>query len=641
MKGKNKMTRIFLCFFLFFSLLNTSVYAGTAQDNPMVSVKLMKDLGNVTELTFALSEKYNLKESNQTLAASSYQIRVVQGSLVLSQGTNILAREPKLTIEPQYYGTNSLLSINQRPYMGEVQFQLENGLFIRPVNRLPLEDYLKGVVPLEMPASWEIEALKAQAVAARTYTMTKIHQVIDDTTNFQVYGGYQWHDKSTQAVEETRGQVLSYKGALIDAPYSSSNGGMTEFSGSIWNGLDYLPAQADPFDPQNKWTLSFQRQQIPMSDKDLRNPDLWWSSIKETDSAISESIKKWLQQNGYENHNIKLLEISHLSFSEDKTKGNRIKSGAIALEFLAKHDRSGYIRNEDGSIKVIHMEKDNIPSTSLRRLLGGGTIFKSYYINSLSEAADRYTIEGLGYGHGVGMSQYGAQARAKSGMHAGEILSYYYPGTDLSGSGSQVSKPVHPPRDIPLTPPVPSAPEQSPKLPDQGKQTVLASLGISAPKLILGSSEKITIKYELQQPAAVNVHVFDSMGKIRRVITNGSNQGLGTKVVEWDGYGLSPGNYTIVVEAKDDSGVSSNKAAKIELVGQTAALRSVSGKIGVIKASVPIGLRSNTSFQTKPIKLLKNGDRVQLIGKQDSWYKVKYGTQLGFVPDNYVSVSMK
>ena len=77
-------------------------------------------------------------------------------------------------------------------YLGNIQFTIESQKYVRPINTLPLEDYLKGVVPGEMPAGWSVEALKAQAIAARTYVKTKAASVIDDTISYQAYDGYIW-----------------------------------------------------------------------------------------------------------------------------------------------------------------------------------------------------------------------------------------------------------------------------------------------------------------------------------------------------------------------------------------------------------------------------------------------------------------
>lgn len=118
---------------------------------------------------------------------------------------------------------------------------------------LDLEEYLRGVVPSEMPASWPLEALKAQAVAARTYAARRAGKGkgydLDDTANSQAYRTDYFRNSTDAAIQSTRGQVLCYKGSLIDAVYSSSNPGHTRSAEERWgNAVPYLIRREDPYD---------------------------------------------------------------------------------------------------------------------------------------------------------------------------------------------------------------------------------------------------------------------------------------------------------------------------------------------------------------------------------------------------------
>lgn len=164
----------------------------------------------------------------------------------------------------------SFLSLNGKSYRGI--FLLKNttrGLSL--VNILNLEDYLKGVVPLELsPTTFNaLEALKAQAVAARTYALKNLgrnnHLGFDltDTQSSQVYGGMSAeHPLSNQAVEETAGEVIVYRGELIDALYTSTCGGMTEDSENVFSGkpVPYLKSTACVYEKQPEWTLETNRE---------------------------------------------------------------------------------------------------------------------------------------------------------------------------------------------------------------------------------------------------------------------------------------------------------------------------------------------------------------------------------------------
>lgn len=127
------------------------------------------------------------------------------------------------------------------------------------IRLLELEEYLRGVVPSEMPASWPMEALKAQAVASRTYAMRKIEKRskypfdVDDTTNYQAFRlGYS-KPTTDLAIEKTKDMYLTYDGAVIDAVFSSSNGGSITSAAERWGGdVPYLIAKPDPFCERKK-----------------------------------------------------------------------------------------------------------------------------------------------------------------------------------------------------------------------------------------------------------------------------------------------------------------------------------------------------------------------------------------------------
>src|SRR6266852_4443320 len=170
----------------------------------------------------------------------------------------------------QVMGGDFRSGAEQRRYAGLLQIIPKGGATVLPVNVLPMEDYLKGVVPAEMPAYWGVEALKAQAIAARTYAMHKISGGGDfdlEGNQFdQAYSGLTEQVKaSSDAVDATKGQVLTYNGQLLSALYMASGGGHTENSeyGFIhWNhglkpavNLPYLRGIADPLDRAPSWQV--------------------------------------------------------------------------------------------------------------------------------------------------------------------------------------------------------------------------------------------------------------------------------------------------------------------------------------------------------------------------------------------------
>ncbi|MEW5762294.1 MAG: SpoIID/LytB domain-containing protein, partial [Bacillota bacterium] len=170
-----------------------------------------------------------------------------------------------------------------RRYRGNLEIRTGGeGLLV--INELPLEQYLYSVVPSEMPSSWPLEALKAQALAARTYALKRIEGArgapfhVTPTQDNQVYHGYDHESPSTtRAVEETRGKVLVYatpsgpsrggvRGELVDAFFHSSNGGFTERAEDVWlQSVPYLEAKPDPYDANPKhynWQVVYTAEQL-------------------------------------------------------------------------------------------------------------------------------------------------------------------------------------------------------------------------------------------------------------------------------------------------------------------------------------------------------------------------------------------
>ncbi|MBT9141462.1 MAG: Amidase enhancer [Dehalococcoidia bacterium] len=462
------MKRVVISLFLAVILVLPFFFPVKAEANvtacgPQIAVRLSNFLGNREAVTFAVVGEYVFSADNRPLAQNvRFTVRRENSELVLFRGSERLGSfGNSFTVRPLSYNTSSFITIESptavsptasRDYLGEITFTIENGRFIRPINRLPLEDYLKGVVPREMPALWPIEALKAQAVAARTFALRRVNQIIGDTQQFQVYGGFPrepWTSRTSLAVEETRGQVLFFNNALAETLYSSSNGGFTESNSNAWGRaqLAYLPSQADSFDPQNGWAVNLHRQQIDLAGRDLANPALWWSSVNERDLVIANNLKLWLGQNGFAGLELKIVAIPDLQVAEERNSSGRRVRASITLEFISRRVDGTFVMNENGSVRITRSEHNNIPITILRAMLGTMQM-RSLLVDSFVANGAGYSLAGRGFGHGVGMSQHGARVMADRGYSFIEILNFYYPGTALINQ--------------PWAAPAPSLPEEQP-----------------------------------------------------------------------------------------------------------------------------------------------------------------------------------
>lgn len=372
--------------------------------------------GSTSAITDSL--KNSLAKQVYLKKNQNYQLNISNGKISLKG----IKTYNTVRVVPEKYSTKNVLQIAGKPYLGNVNFAIESG-YIRPTNEnIPFEDYLKGVVPNEMPASWHVEALKAQAVAARTYSVKSIGKVVPDTTAFQVYGGYNWYTNSTKAVDATKGRVLKYNNQLISATYYSSNGGYTEASEEVWgNALPYLVAKKDTKDPVNAWTLKLSKKQLGTT-LTASTAASEWSKAKEANAADLAGLKSWLLKNKETAaSDMRIASISSLTFS-GKTKGQRAKTVSIKLNY--------HLKNKTGTYTVNKSTTASMKMTEFRTVMGA-TKVKSTFASVKNNTND-FTISGKGYGHGIGMSQYGAKARAESGNSYSSILSFYYPGTKLT-----------------------------------------------------------------------------------------------------------------------------------------------------------------------------------------------------------------
>lgn len=404
-------------------LIPTLVTPGLCRAESMINVKLVNYIQSPSELEVKVKGDYFTLDPTLTINEGvNYKVSVEQEQLYLEDvNKKIRLQGNSFLLIPSEYNKNHRIYINGRPYLGAMEFTIENGSTIRPINQVTLEDYLKGVVPHEVYASWHLEALKAQALAARTYAIRHIdNKNFNDTITFQVYGGFEWNYRTTKAVNQTRGEVITHNKRPIDAVYSASNGGMTESNANVWGtkAIDYYPIKKDPYDPKHPWKFSLHQQQLSLNTVNWVHPN-WWDQLSERDPELSSSIKNWIRRKGYVG-DIKIISIPHFVVSEEKNESKRSTHGSMTIQF--------FYRMLFGPVLIQQITLDDVPLTHIRPMIGG-TTFKSYLIDSLELKDGVYTMKGRGFGHGVGMSQWGASVMGERGKNYREILQFYFPGT--------------------------------------------------------------------------------------------------------------------------------------------------------------------------------------------------------------------
>lgn len=422
----------------------------TIRDKQTSIVNILGGPASVSDKVIASLPNEYVIEPNK-----KYSVRVEDGRLALyKESQKVKDFGPNSFTLATNYSTANMINIygnGPTSYLGNMEFTLDNGN-VRPINRdIPFEDYLKNVVPREMPASWGnyntsaghdgMDALRVQAIAARTYAFDHIGTTVKDDQSFQVYGGYRyyssaqgqwvnaWAPTSTRAVDETAGKILKYNGQLVDAVFSSSNGGYTVKNTDEWptgTPRDYLIAQVDPFD-NYKWKLEVPIKQINLDGKDLTNYGYWWWDSAETSTTLTNYIKKWLRDTGKTNlpdNQIKIANISDFSFAPERNSSLRSLNGSITIDYLLYGTT-----NESNQIQVNSVQINNTIKNF--RTWFGAMDFKSTYLDTVSKDSDSIIINGKGYGHGIGMSQQGAYNRALAGKSYVDILGFYYPGAAI------------------------------------------------------------------------------------------------------------------------------------------------------------------------------------------------------------------
>ena len=335
--------------------------------------------------------------------------------------------------------------VGQKRYSGKLKiFVHDNEIFV--VNILGVENYLSSVVGSEMPSKWPLEALKAQAIASRTYALKQKGNSIfdiDSTNRNQVYNGLESRTyKTSKAVKSTKSFVLIHKNKLINALFHSSSAGMTENSQDVWeNQFPYLSSVKD-FDKNNpklRWEKRF-------SNAELQKLFPRIGGIKQIEIlsiTTSGRVKNVKIQGEYGSVQISGLDIR---------KKMNLKSTLVRFKLIKENDNPKTTTTilEDKPITYIVKAGDNLSNiayrynVSLYELATFNSIKDPTLINinqilliprnqvkNVSSTNMTLVVSGYGSGHGVGMSQWGAKYMASKGAKAEEILKHFYKGVKI------------------------------------------------------------------------------------------------------------------------------------------------------------------------------------------------------------------
>ncbi|GAB4554615.1 MAG: hypothetical protein Tsb0013_17270 [Phycisphaerales bacterium] len=280
------------------------------------------------------------------------------------------------------------------------------------VEHVNIEAYLPGVVTKELYSTWRPETFQAQAIAARSYALHErarrrslgSYYDVVSTTQDQAYGGATQHTVAHQAVRDTAGLVLTWDGSILRTYYSSTVGGRAASAADTW-----------PIEPGFEFNLAEPIQASPRGDEDRISPRFRWEATRTTREigarlrAYADGRTATLKGIGTV-RSIEVIERNDFDrpvrYRVTDTKGDRYEMRAEALRMALNHPAAGY-KDIDRDTRVYSSDMD------------------------IAFRGDTATIRGRGFGHGVGMSQFGAEALARDGWDPERILLYYYPGARI------------------------------------------------------------------------------------------------------------------------------------------------------------------------------------------------------------------
>lgn len=342
----------------------------------------------------------HLHADDQVTAESRNGMIIASGGAIPAVRGSIMARPA---------GSGSFVSFGGHRYRGEIGLASSGG-GVMVINRLGVEDYLRGVVPMEIGTDrtiMESAAVEAQAIAARSFTYTRMNDSrpydMVATTSDQVYGGVDAERPlSDAAIGATHNMVMMYAGKVINAPYHANSGGVTASASEVWRSGDepYLVSVSD---------------RIPGTDKYYGEdaPRFHWTrtlSAAELNAALDLYLPRYSS-----------AKSGNVGRLRSITESGRTASGRIA-GLVFETDRGSFtVRGNDVRSVLRGADGQLLPST----------LFSFDATADSKGRISQLVIHGAGNGHGVGMDQWGAIARARAGQDALTILRTYYPGTTI------------------------------------------------------------------------------------------------------------------------------------------------------------------------------------------------------------------
>jgi len=609
-----------------------------------VYLKSMNEYGAITSTKVTLNGSYSVPANPDVVLSTrgEYTIELVGGTLMLS-GTGIsgsVDMGTKFTIKQHAndngsIGTMSLYNnrYGNRSYRGDMQFDISGG-GLRLINTVYIEDYLYGVLAGELSNTFPLETLKAQAVIARSYVYNRMlgnepNYEIGDTSSDQVYKGYNSANTNIiKAVDDTAGVLLKYGSEYVNAYFGASNGGQVELPGNAWSKSSSLGCYVMKDDPY-----------------DVRNPSsrsvtyTFTSNPSSLDTAFYQLIQqKVYSKLGYYGNISSILSVSLSNPVETDRASRGISRNYRTMNMTVLVEDSysggsgvwgGDTNVWDGSYSVIDENTTNVYTeeefygTSATSSETGITqsvditidlhdelkytlfaVDSDLRLFSLETSGDYYYLTLARYGHGVGMSQRGAQQMANEGKSYKDIIHFYF---------NDVSLPKMDFARAELTKYVPIS------------TTPIAVGTINASSLTVRADASSNGKKLGSLSNGTQVDVYADMGEWLCIVYNGSIGYVSASYVTLESY---TGGSTTAPTATPDAGSTTVTPA----IG--------TAKVTLSTSSSTLKMRTSPSSSASTITKLPNGTVLDLLSEDGEWSKVRTsaGTE-GYCATSYLMLS--
>ncbi len=403
-------------------------------------------LGTVSGTDFEAVRTVADEELTVTSDGAAFTVQGSTGSTVYTASGDTLAVRPQRGTTQ--YGSYA--------YYGDFVCKASASGALTVLNYARLEDYVKGVLPQEMSASWNLEALKAQAVCARSFALGNLNKHktygfdVCSTTNCQVYRGTnRATDNSDAAVEQTAGQVLYADGKLAVGYYYASDGGASESNENVWGGdpISYLRGVVDPYEdtvsiPNGTWSVTLSASQVANKLNAAGYSIGTVSRVevtKRTDAGNVNQVtvtdtsgKTVVLKNSAVRTVFGLNSIRYTISGGGSSGGNTTTGGGLYINGTQRTDGGLYAVGADGKAVLIGSVNGKTALTgSGKQAVAVTSSTETVTVPTTTASADSFTFTGTGWGHNVGMSQYGALAMAKKGFSYDAILKFYFTGITI------------------------------------------------------------------------------------------------------------------------------------------------------------------------------------------------------------------